>query len=515
MSNERPNIIYILGDDHRAEQLGAAGHEMVQTPNLDQLALDGVRFSNTFCTSPACTPSRTSHYLGQWERRHGINFNSSSSVAPEAWANSFPMLLKKQGYYLSWVGKNHVPAGEGGYAGGCFEKVFDYWYGNHGHSGFYPKEQARGGEIYRNAKLDTQVEVFEEGVLNFLRPNKQFIDSCSHPLPRRPEDQPFCLCVTFNLPHSYGTGNMQLRPSDDELYRLRYRDRFSEVPIPQTYVAWDAVTTPRIPTDVYNGLYIPSYDYVRTPRTLRERRIREYQTITGMDRMLGHLREELEKLGLADNTIIVFSTDHGIHHGEHGLGGKCFLYEEDTRIPLVVLDPRLPAESRGQTRDEFVVVPDLAPTVMDLCGLDAPATMQGTSLRPLLEGESPEWRQDFFTEQLMDIQNYPRSESVRSADWKYIRYFRRTEDPAQADKRFRGTLDNYIECLTSSLHGEEPAYEELFNLKDDPMETQNLAPDSACGTRLDTMRQRLLTLARKARGDDSPPLTLPVAQSRS
>jgi len=510
MSANQPNVIYILGDDHRAEQLGAAGHEMVKTPNLDQLGRDGVRFSNAFCTSPACTPSRTCHYLGQWERRHGINFNSGSSVAPEAWQDSFPMLLKQQGYFLGWIGKNHVPAGHGGYGGGYFEEVFDYWYGNHGHSGFYPKEQARDGVIYRNAKLDTQVEVFEEGVLNFLRPNRQFTESCSRPLPQRPEDRPFCLCVTFNLPHSYGTGNMQLRPSDDELYRLRYRDRFNEVPIPETYTPWQEITTPRIPTDVYNGLYITSYDYVRQPRTLRERRIREYQTITGMDRMLGRLREELENLGLADNTIIVFSTDHGIHHGEHGLGGKCFLYEEDIRIPLVVYDPRLPEEASGQTREEFVVVPDLAPTVMDLCGQDAPETMQGTSLRPLLEGRTPEWRNDVFVEQLMDIQNYPRSESVRSADWKYIRYFRRTEDPAQAGKRFRGTLDNYVECLTSTLHGEEPAYEELFDLREDPMEVRNLATQAAYRARLDTMKKRLQTLAREAKGDDSPPLTLPV-----
>ena len=143
---------------------------------------------------------------------------------------------------------------------------------------------------------------------------------------------------------------MQLRPSDDDIYKSLYRDRFNEVPLPTTYIDYRKITAPRIPEYVYNGVGSPNYDYVRTPPSLRERRIREYQTITGMDRMLGHVREELEKLGLADNTIIVFSTDHGIHHGEHGLGGKCFLYEEDIRIPLVVYDPRLPPESKGVIR---------------------------------------------------------------------------------------------------------------------------------------------------------------------
>jgi len=514
MSVEGPNIIYILGDDHRVEQQGGKGHPILQTPNLDALARDGVQFTHAFCTSPACTPSRTSHYTGQWERRHGVNFNSGSSLDPVAWEQSFPMQLKNEGYFLGWVGKNHVPVGGGqrGYDSGYFESVFDYWYGNHGHSGFYPKELAeRGGEIYHNARCDTQVEVFEEGVLNFLDPQQAFIESCARPLPRRPEGQPFCLCLTFNLPHAYGAGNMQLRPSDDELYITRYRDRFDEVPLPSTYIPFPNIVEPRLPLDVYDGVYLPSYDYVRSPAALRERRIREYQTISGIDRTLGNLRETLEALGLADDTIIVFSTDHGIHHGEHGLGGKCFLYEEDIRIPLIIYDPRGRYKEISRTRDELVVVPDLAPTIMDLCGLDIPDAMQGRSLRSLLDGETPEWRHEIFTEQLMDIQNYPRSESVRSREWKYIRYFARREDSRQAGQKFRGTLDDYNQCLSSTLNGEEPVYEELFSLRDDPGETVNRVDQSGCADILNALRVRVIELATEARGDDSPPKTIPCA----
>lgn len=508
---DRPNIIYILGDDHRAEQQGCMGHPMLRTPNIDQLAHDGVHFRNTFCVSPACTPSRTTHYTGQWERKHGVNFNSDSTLAPEAWEQSFPMQLKREGYFLGWVGKNHVPAGEGGYGSGYFEEIFDYWYGNHGHSGFYPKEMA--GDIYSNAAADTQVEVFEEGALNFLEPQKRFIESCKRPLPRRPEDQPFCLCVTFNLPHANGCGSMQMRPTDDEIYRSLYRDRFGEVPLPRTYVPFTNITTPRVPRDVYSGVYLPSYDYVRAPMQLRERRVREYQAITGMDRFIGNLRARLEKLGLAENTIIVFSTDHGIHHGEHGLGGKCFLYEEDLRIPCIVYDPRIPEDARGHARDELVVTPDLAPTVLDLAGASIPDSMQGRSLAPMLKGSDADWREDFFCEQLMDIQNYPRSESVRTKDWKYIRYFKRTEDPSQ-NGPFRSTLDNYIECLTSTINGEQPIYEELFNLKDDPGEVHNLVNESSCATKLDELRERVLVLSREAKEDDAPPLTIPTGKKR-
>jgi len=509
MTMRRPNVIYILGDDHRCDYLGVDGHPVLKTPHLDRLAAEGVRFTHAFCTSPACTPSRTCHYLGQWERRHGINFNSGTSLAPEAWESSFPMRLKRAGYFVGWIGKNHVPAGRGGYEGGYFEETFDYWYGNHRHSGFYPKETASGGEIYRNAEADTQVEIFTEGVLDFLEPRTRFRARGGPSLPERPDDRPFCLCVTFNLPHGASTGTMQLRPEDDELYKSAYRDRQGELRPPATYVRYEhAYENPRIPRSVYDGHYIPQYDYVKSPVTLRERQVRTCQTVDGMDRFVGRLREELDVLGLARDTIIVFSTDHGLHHGEHGIGGKCFLYEEDIRIPLIVYDPRIETDAAQRARDEFVVAPDLAPTIMDLCGFDVPDTMQGCSLRPFIEGRSVDWRREVFTEQLMDIQNYPRSESVRTRDWKYIRYFARTEDPAQAGKPFRGTLDEYNACLVSSLNGEQPVHEELYCLRDDPAETENRAGDPGCAAQLDQLRARLLELAREAKGDDAPPLTV-------
>lgn len=517
MAERRPNVIYILGDDHRAEYLGCAGHAVQRTPNLDQLAAEGTRFANAFCTSPACTPSRTCHYLGQWERRHGINFNSGSSLDPRAWDNSFPMQLKRAGYFLGWIGKNHVPAGGGrdGYSSGYFEEVFDYWYGNHHHSGFYPKEMAPGGSIYASADADTQVEVFTQGALDFLRPDEPFRGRASTPLPQRPEDRPFCLCVTFNLPHGFGTSTMQLRPTDDALYKSAYRDIQHELRPPPTYVPYaQAYENPRLPRSVYNGRYIPQYDYVKWPTFLRERQVRTCQTVEGVDRFVGRIREALETLGLADNTIIVFSTDHGLHHGEHGIGGKCFLYEEDIRIPMIVYDPRIERDRNADPeRDEIVAAPDLAPTVMDLCGLDAPETMQGRSLRPLLEGRAvDDWRDELFTEQLMDIQNYPRSESIRTRDWKYIRYFARAEDPAQAKAAFRSTLDDYNTCLVSTLKDERPVYEELYNLREDPGETTNRAADASTATTLDRLRARLGELARAAKGDDAPPLTIPFGQ---
>ena len=295
-----PNVIYILGDDHRADYLGSDGHGVLQTPHLDRLAAEGVRFSQAFCTSPACTPSRTCHYTGQWERKHGINFNSESSLAPKAWEQSFPMRLKEAGYFLGWVGKNHVPAGGGrsGYDSGYFEHVFDYWYGNHGHSGFYPKEFGSCGRIYKNAEADTQIEVFTEGVMDFLQPDRGFRDRADSAMPERPDDRPFCLCVTFNLPHDFGTGTMELRPGDDEIYKSAYRDRQHLLQPPATYMPYHvAFENPRIPRSVYNGRYIPCYDYVRTPEVLRERQVRTCQTVAGVDRFAQPQQVSLRLVG--------------------------------------------------------------------------------------------------------------------------------------------------------------------------------------------------------------------------
>jgi arylsulfatase A-like enzyme len=304
------------------------------------------------------------------------------------------------------------------------------------------------------------------------------------------------LCITFNLPHSYGTNTMKLRPSDNDLYRSAYRDELDRLPLPETYFAYDDIIRPRLPKDVYNGVYLSSYDYVKSPEALRERLMRMCQTVTGIDRAVGRLLEQLEQLSLADNTIIVYSTDHGIHFGEHGIGGKCFLYEEDLRIPLIIYDPRLPQKRRGQVREEFALTPDLAPTVLELAGVELPASMQGTSLAPLLRGERVEWRNDFFAEQLMDIQNYPKSECVRSEHWKYIRYFPRTEDPLQAGELYRSTLDDYDEFLSGSIEGKvRSVYEELYHLAEDPNEKVQLADDPRYQNVLNEMRGRLVQLA--------------------
>ncbi|MEN8118387.1 MAG: sulfatase-like hydrolase/transferase [Bacteroidota bacterium] len=494
--NEKPNIVFILADDMRADYLGAMGqNSIVQTPNLDNLAANGVLFENAFVTSTSCTPSRTTILSGKYERNHGVTFGSKSAMTEEAFSQTYPMLLKKAGYYTGYVGKNHTPVGKSekglGYKSARMEEAFDYWYAGHGHLTFYPKERHK---IFKNAKSDNQVDIIQEGVDNFFNYDstfsgaKNFLSSC-------PEDQPFCLLVNFNVPHSNGTGSMELRPDDPELYRTAYRDQIDNMPHPPTYIAEADIDTPKIPKHVYNGKYIKSYNFVKTPEALRERQVRTCQTVTGIDNLVGEVIKELEKQGKTDNTVIIFASDHGLHHGEHGLGGKMLLFEESLRIPLIIYSPGLARENKGRKIDNISLTVDLAPTVLDLAGVGIPEEMQGESLKPLMNGENVDWRNDFFCENMFMGQNYPRVEGVRSKEWKYIRYYSKENDK------------HHILSLISPLLGEDPVYEELYDMRNDPLETKNVADDSENKEVLDKFRNRCDSLLKNAKGDNNLPNT--------
>ena len=169
-AQERPNIVFILTDDQSYGLLGCTGNEIVQTPNIDKMASEGVLFTNAHITSAICTPSRISILLSQYERKHGVNFNSGTSVSDEAWEQSYPMVMRKAGYFTGWIGKNHAPIGEGGYTSGLMDNSFDYWYAGHGHLSFYPKDRHK---IFNDAIAFTQPEILNEAVDDFIDPNER------------------------------------------------------------------------------------------------------------------------------------------------------------------------------------------------------------------------------------------------------------------------------------------------------------------------------------------------------
>jgi arylsulfatase A-like enzyme len=530
----RPNIIFILTDDQRADSLGCMGNSLVKTPNLDRLAEEGTLFVNATVTSTLCTPSRASFFTGQFERAHGINFNSGTAMSKEAWGATYPMLLQKAGYFVAYIGKNHVPVGAEGYATGWMDESFDYWYAGHEHLTFYPKERpvfalkipGIDERMFDNAKADTQTEVLEEGVENFLEPGEDFVEKAARALKERPRDRPFCLSLAFNLPHDAATSNMQDRAGDLEFYRTGYHELRSDLraALPATYLSAANIKEPKLPADLLRvGKRQASYDYVNTPEAAVERIIRWYQTITGIDAMVGRLRAELAKLSLADNTIIVFSSDHGIMSGEFGLGGKALLYDPCLRVPLIVYDPRVPSGARGQSREELVQSIDVAPTILDFASVEIPAAMQGKTMVPLVRGDNILWRKYAFGENFWstDFGN-PRCDSVRSLQWKYIRYFPNEaslfDEVADLPDSLRIKVSNrqaarYREWLSAPFRGEKPVYEELFDLSNNPDEAVNLAGDERFREVLEKYRMICDQLAKEAMGD-GPPETIELQGER-
>jgi arylsulfatase A-like enzyme len=164
------------------------------------------------------------------------------------------------------------------------------------------------------------------------------------------------------------------------------------------------------------------YSYVDEPATLKERYIRQLQVMTGIDRLVGNLRKKLEREGVADNTVIIFTSDHGLFMGEQGLGGKALCYEKNTHVPLIVYDPR---QRLKGTSEALVQTIDLAPTMLSLAGIKTPSAMQEEDISPVIYQNKAVKRQQIFTENLWSTHfGNPRCEAVQDQDWKYIRYYK-------------------------------------------------------------------------------------------
>lgn len=510
----RPNIIFVLTDDQSYELLGCTGNTIVQTPAIDKMAGEGILFTNAHVTSAICTPSRVSILLGQYERKHGVNFNSGTSVSDKAWEQSYPMVLRANGYYTGWIGKNHAPIGKGGYDSGVMEKSFDYWYAGHGHLSFYPKDRHK---IFNDAIAFTQPEIINEGVNDFLDPNERKLKGAIKFLETRPSDKPFMLSINFNLPHGASTETMKMKVEDDEIYKTLYRDK--DIPLPPNYIAKADIKTPKLPADLLHAEDRQvGYNYVDTPAGIKERLIREMEAMTGIDRMIGNLRKKLKDLKIDKNTVIIFTSDHGLFGGEYGLGGKALCYEKTTHVPFIVYDPRVSKKAKGITSDALVQTLDIAPTMLAMAGIPAPKTFQGKDISNLIKGDKEEVRNYVYTENLWSTHfGNPRCEAVQNKEWKYISYYKNNNFSATKKIKYAkeiGISQNemlynmhdpeiavYRDYIDSPLNGEKPVYEELYHLKQDPQELHNLVNDNKYAGVLETLKKQWKIEIKNARGE--------------
>lgn len=323
---------------------------------------------------------------------------------------------------------------------------------------------------------------------------------------------------------------MQMRETDDEIYRTLYRNQ--KVPLPKNYVAKNDIESPKLPPDVLRVEQRQvGYNYVDQPESTIERTTRQMQAMTGIDRMVGQVREKLRRIGADRNTIIIFTSDHGLFMGEQGLGGKALCYEKTTHVPLIVFDPASPPQSRGRRCDQFAQSIDIASTMLDYAGIDLPETCQGKSIRSLIGGSEDAVHDYIFTENLWSTHfGNPRIEAVQNKDWKYIRYYKNENVPASlkisvakelgipVNKILYYVGDSqlavYRQFVESSLAGEAPVYEELYDMRRDPNELHNVIDDVAHEEVLAEMKTAWKKKLTVARGVGAPKVLRYTAQSK-
>ena len=452
-----PNILFLLTDDQRWDTLGCMGNTVIQTPQIDRLAARGTLFSNAFVTASVCSVSRAAILTGAYPCSRGVG-DLVAMVTPAAMSATYPAVLRTGGYETGYIGKWDVGAGEDGFQMGM--RLFDFWGGDRLHGNYWHEA---GCPVVTNDGRASKAAITCTCPPNGSTPRSSFA-GIRHPihfdrdivplkvrqfLAGRDTTKPFFLAVAFRGPKD---------PWSDYPDDVAGLYASANMPIPATATEADAARQPAflrasLASDRGRSL-------VNNHVALAEELRKNYRQVTTIDSTVGRLRELLAEQGVDSNTIIVLTSDNGHFHGDHGFWGKWLPHEESIRVPLVIYDPRLPADTRGLTRSELVLNIDLAPTILSWAGLPVPAAMQGRSMAPLVEGRSVGWREDFYHEftWTADGRIVP-SEGIRSPRWKYNRYV-----------------------------SQSPVVEQLFDLQNDPGETTDLSGKTEYSGVLDEMR---------------------------
>ena len=431
--SRQPNILFILTDDQRWNALGCMGDSRIKTPNIDRLAKEGVLFRNHFVTTSICCSSRASIFTGQYMRRHGIE-GFAGSFTPAQWAETYPGLLREHGYRTGFIGKFGIGNEK---AIKAMADKFEYWRGVPGQGGEYfidPKDGTRTHETAR----------YGEQALEFLSST--------------PTNRPFCLSISFTAPHARDA----LPPMEQYQPDDRDKSLYTGISLPEPVTSTDAYFN-KLPKSVQTSIARERWRWrFDTPEKYEISAKNYYRLISGLDREVGRIMAELEKRGLADNTVVIYTSDNGYFLGDRQLSDKFYMYEEGFRVPLIIYDPRQPAARRGRSETAMTLNIDFAPTMLALAGITPPERMQGRGLIPFLEAAQPaDWRKDFFYEHHTYPTRIAPSEGVRTERWAYIRWIR-----------------------------EKPLLEELFDLQSDPLEGHNLANDPAHAGMLAELRAR-------------------------
>jgi len=398
----RPNIIIVLVDDLRWDELGCTGHPFALTPHIDRIANEGVRFRNAFCTTPLCSPVRACLLTGQYTHRHGILDNTNRSAHSHQ-LQTFPRALQQSGYETAYVGKWHMGNDDTARPG------FDHWVSMKGQGTSFDPVLNENGK--RTKSIGHTTDVLNQKAVAILRKKRK---------------KPLCLYIAHKALHPELTQRDDGSITDPTAAKFmpakRHDKLYAHAAIPRRLNVIDPLVGKPALARKIDGLPPLSRDTGTSDETIRDR----LRMLAAVDDGVGLLRHALEETGQLDRTVFVFTSDHGYWYGEHGLSVERRLaYEEGIRVPLLVRYPRV--FQAGTIIDKMALSIDLAPTLIELAGTTTSHKIDGKSLLPLLKGKIPgDWRTSFLIEYNTDTV-FPRVKNmgykaVRTERWKYIRY---------------------------------------------------------------------------------------------
>lgn len=485
---DRPNIIFIMSDDHASKAISAYDSTLIQTPNIDRLAQEGIRFTNANVTNSLCAPSRAVMLTGKFSHLNGLRDNRDTFNGDQM---NWLKLLQEEGYDTSIFGKWHLKTAPQG---------FDYWDILVGQGPYYNPQFVQNGDT-------TQVEGYTTDII---------MDKALQQLKTKDESEPFAMLIHNKAPHrnwmpdsshmdmfsdreipmpetfydEYSSRSAAAKEQDMEI-----RDMFLSNDLklrPQYYEeetgtggAPDGFSMEQLWIESLNSLTpqqrkIWDAHYDSVGQSFQERNLEgkalanwKYQrymkdylrTIASIDDNIGRLLDYLDEAGLSENTIVVYTSDQGFFLGEHGWYDKRFMYEPSLKTPLIV---RYPKEIKaGTTSDELVMNLDFAPTFVDEAGLPVPDEMQGRSLSPIFNGTAEDWR-----------------ESV------YYHYYEYPHGWHSVKKHYGIKTDRY---KLIHFYDDIDAWE-LYDLKNDPMELNNLYNQPEYSSLADSLKNELRQL---------------------
>jgi arylsulfatase A-like enzyme len=437
----RPNILFIFTDDHALQAISAYGSQINETPNIDRLANEGMVFENCFCTNSISAPSRAVILTGKFSHLNGVPVNGRPFDGSQP---TFPRMLQDAGYQTAMIGKWHLRTDPTG---------FDFWNVLIGQGPYYnPDLKTPDGTVQH---MGYTTDIITDLALDWLGEgrdqDKPFLLMCQHKAPHRnwmPGPDHLTMYEDVEIPEpptlfddysnrASGAANqeMSIARHMTGMYDLKLDEKFESPAFqweqnfrsrltPEQLEAWNAVYEPRnrafreaFEAGELTGDELTSFKY--------QRYIKDYlRCIASVDDNIGRMLDYLDDTGLADNTIVIYSSDQGFYLGEHGWYDKRWMYEESLHMPFIV---RWPGNVPAGTRSEALVQNlDFAPTFLDVAGLPKPADMQGASMQPILRGEDPEdWRDSVYYHyyEFPGVHAVPRHYGVRTDRYKLIHYY--------------------------------------------------------------------------------------------